>query len=184
MSNNLYKTYSKQKVCRFCQKTFLFIHKKTHKKKRLFCSSLCREKQWRKNNFKRLKEYYRNYQRKNKKPLYCLFCKKEISICERKSGKQFCSQCARNRALISIKKIQDKFRTFKENIGCQACRYDECGDCLDFHHLKPENKKIKISKLIWFYQKECFHEEVQKCILLCSNCHRRLHFILNRLNKS
>jgi len=52
--------------------------------------------------------------------------------------------------------------------------------CFDFHHL--ENKEYTIGKLIhsWASKFGKIKEELKKCILLCANCHRKLHFIEKR----
>lgn len=48
-------------------------------------------------------------------------------------------------------------------------------DCIDWHHTK--GKDILISRMIKHgYSTKKFLEEVQKCIPLCANCHRKHHF--------
>lgn len=58
---------------------------------------------------------------------------------------------------------------------CELCGYHKCIDALDFHHLDPSQKDFSISdrdiKLDW----EKIKEELDKCILICANCHRELH---------
>lgn len=59
---------------------------------------------------------------------------------------------------------------------CFECGYDKNFAALEFHHLNPKEKDFpldsrrlsntSINKLI---------EEVNKCILLCANCHREIH---------
>lgn len=56
---------------------------------------------------------------------------------------------------------------------CSNCGYNKSLSALDFHHLNPEEKdktyvnwRLKFDKLI---------KELDKCILLCANCHRELH---------
>lgn len=66
---------------------------------------------------------------------------------------------------------------------CNRCGYDRCSDALEFHH-KEENEKsftigsIMASPIKW----ELIVEEVKKCILLCSICHRELHCGLWKLD--
>ena len=54
---------------------------------------------------------------------------------------------------------------------CEYCGYDKCINALEFHHLNPETKSEIISRL---YNKpwKIIQEELDKCILVCSNCHR------------
>ena len=53
---------------------------------------------------------------------------------------------------------------------CKLCPYDRCLAALEFHH--PGQKDFEISsKSSW----EAIVPELDKCVLLCSNCHREVH---------
>lgn len=58
--------------------------------------------------------------------------------------------------------------------GCAICGYNKCPAALDFHHINPKDRKfsIKGTKL----NNKDFINELQKTVLLCSNCHRELHW--------
>ena len=58
---------------------------------------------------------------------------------------------------------------------CEICGYDKCSAALDFHHLEPSEKDFGISSssVLSF---DRLKKEVDKCILVCANCHRELHF--------
>lgn len=61
---------------------------------------------------------------------------------------------------------------------CQSCGYNKCTRALSFHHIKPEDKLFNldirnISGTTW----DKIIKEVEKCQLLCLNCHQELHFI-------
>ena len=55
---------------------------------------------------------------------------------------------------------------------CEHCGYDKYRGALEFHHKDPTQKdpqglrKMNLEKLF---------EEVDKCVLLCANCHREEH---------
>ena len=57
---------------------------------------------------------------------------------------------------------------------CQMCGYDKCERELEFHHLDPSEKDFGISKTLT-RSVASLKEEVDKCILLCSNCHAEEH---------
>ena len=59
---------------------------------------------------------------------------------------------------------------------CSNCGYNKCYAALDFHHLDKNKKIFEISTGIKnkFSEKDIINE-VKKCIILCSNCHRELH---------
>jgi hypothetical protein len=54
----------------------------------------------------------------------------------------------------------------------------KCGEpekaCIDFHHLDPSTKDFTIGKAT-FSNKERLRKEVEKCVCLCANCHRKVH---------
>lgn len=60
-----------------------------------------------------------------------------------------------------------------------GCKCKNCGDNnihhLVFHHLNPEYKENNISKL-WTNRWSDIEKEINKCVLLCDNCHRELHY--------
>ena len=58
---------------------------------------------------------------------------------------------------------------------CQVCGYDRCIEALEFHHLDPTQKDFGISHRGYTRSWEKVKEEVDKCILLCANCHREVH---------
>jgi|19_taG_2_1085344.scaffolds.fasta_scaffold00490_2 5-methylcytosine-specific restriction endonuclease McrA len=57
---------------------------------------------------------------------------------------------------------------------CQDCGYDGYYGALEFHHVNPEEKEMS-----WKAMRVCswdkMMKELDKCILLCSNCHSELH---------
>lgn len=61
-------------------------------------------------------------------------------------------------------------------IKCQICGYDRCKRAIDCHHLDESEKDFEISKLrSSFISLSKIKIELEKCVLLCSNCHREVH---------
>jgi len=58
---------------------------------------------------------------------------------------------------------------------CKKCGYKKCVNALEFHH-KEKNKEGHLSKIIKNVSKNKALKEANKCILLCANCHRELHY--------
>lgn len=97
-----------------------------------------------------------------------------------------CKECRRLACIASYLKHKDTIRknakTHKEKIqnyinkqklcGCAVCGEKDIS-CLDFHHI--DNKKFNISKAINRYSIKQIQEEIDKCVVLCANCHRKLH---------
>lgn len=58
---------------------------------------------------------------------------------------------------------------------CSVCGYDTCIEALEFHHLDQNLKEFSISQNGHSRSWERVEREIQKCILLCANCHREEH---------
>lgn len=57
---------------------------------------------------------------------------------------------------------------------CEKCGYCRCIAALEFHHT-GKGKDGDIAYMIKNCSKQKALKEVEKCILLCANCHRELH---------
>lgn len=60
----------------------------------------------------------------------------------------------------------------------KCCTYcpENCIPCLDWHHLDPSTKNENISKMMNSCRTfNTILEEMNKCIVVCSNCHRKIH---------
>ena len=62
---------------------------------------------------------------------------------------------------------------WKSTLSCSVC--GECEPCcLEMHHKNPDEKEFSVSKL----SNKSFKRvivEAEKCICLCSNCHKKVH---------
>ena len=58
---------------------------------------------------------------------------------------------------------------------CQICGYNKCQDTLEFHRLNNDEKSFGISAKGYTRSWKAIQEELDKCIMLCANCHRELH---------
>lgn len=58
---------------------------------------------------------------------------------------------------------------------CQICGYKKCARALSFHHKDPTQKDFGLSArgLTRFWEK--IQKELDKCILVCANCHMEIH---------
>jgi hypothetical protein len=58
--------------------------------------------------------------------------------------------------------------------GCLFCGEKELV-CLDLHHLNPSEKDFELSGSGLMRTEADIIAEVAKCVVLCANCHRKLH---------
>lgn len=102
----------------------------------------------------------------------CIYCKKDFAS---ESGRTFCNSCNVNRRRFSKKQF---CLDYKGN-RCQKCGYSKCSQALTFHHRNPEEKKFLISGS-HARSNESLMKELDKCDLLCHNCHAEEHAKNNR----
>lgn len=58
---------------------------------------------------------------------------------------------------------------------CHICGYKKCFRALGFHHIDPTRKSFGLSEKGLTRSWEKIRSEVDKCILVCANCHMELH---------
>ena len=58
---------------------------------------------------------------------------------------------------------------------CEKCGYNKCIAALDFHHIDPTIKKFEIGGKKFIKLNKKITDELDKCSLLCANCHRESH---------
>lgn len=67
-----------------------------------------------------------------------------------------------------------KLAKYKIKIGCQKCGYCKHPSALDFHHKDNSEKSYNISQEVLDVGFENIIDEIEKCEVLCSNCHREV----------
>lgn len=74
------------------------------------------------------------------------------------------------------RELHSWYSELKAELSCQECGEDHPA-CLHFHHRDPSKKEIALSK-IWIsgWGMKRIQEEIDKCDVLCANCHAKLHW--------
>lgn len=95
---------------------------------------------------------------------------------------KYTEEQALNRRL-AVRRYKEKhiraFDAWKRTLFCEQCGEND-PDCLDLHHINPKEKDYSFAVLRGKPMNERFFNEVAKCIVLCANCHRKLHGRLRR----
>jgi hypothetical protein len=106
---------------------------------------------WRKNNQEKVRKHRRDWYHRNQK----------VSIA--KSMK-------RKRAL------KEWIKNYKSGLICKLCP-ESAPECIEFHHKDPTKKDAEISTIVFIkgWGIERILAEIDKCIPVCSNCHRKIH---------
>lgn len=78
----------------------------------------------------------------------------------------------------AVVKRRKKLRDMAVEYGggkCQICGYKKCQRALCFHHKNPTEKDFGLSVRGLTRSWEKMRVELDKCVLLCSNCHMEVH---------
>ena len=79
----------------------------------------------------------------------------------------------------AVKRWRNKARTLIRECmggGCQICNYNKSYNALELHHVNPEEKELSIGFILSSCRSwSVLFDELEKCILLCANCHREVH---------
>lgn len=86
----------------------------------------------------------------------------------------YCKSCSLDET--RERQIRYKTRCLEYKGGkCQQCGYKKCFSALEFHHKNPDEKDFSIAHTRYTVFNDITKRELDKCILLCSNCHREEH---------
>ena len=109
----------------------------------------------------------------------CPHCKKEKALKDFYSKRDnsgtstYCKACTKIQTVSRQRALKKKAVDYKGG-RCQLCGYNKYLGSLEFHHLDPKQKDFTVSKFKK-YSFEYLKAELDKCILVCSNCHREIH---------
>jgi len=69
-----------------------------------------------------------------------------------------------------------EWREYKSTLSCTQCGAAHPA-IIDFHHVdRNDLEKKKVHQLVKEGKYSQAHEEIKKCLILCANCHRILHW--------
>jgi len=154
-------------ICKKCEEKFPFYIKINGKKRslksRVYCLNCSPFRE---------KKGYKLCKSNNVETINCPGCQKNCTNIKN----NICSNCQstvlrwnkRNKAVDLLGSI------------CYNCKNDDI-DVLTFHHLNSDEKDIDLSSS-WSKDWNDLENELKKCVLLCYNCHAKLH-ITEKRNK-
>lgn len=94
-------------------------------------------------------------------------------------GKTECNSCKMNKRRRSTKEHAIAYK----GGACEKCGYNKCFRALHFHHRDPLQKEFSICQMMnmgW----EKIKRELDKCDIVCSNCHAEEEYRLWRISSS
>lgn len=117
----------------------------------------------------------------NKMEKHCIICGAEFKIRNiAANGRQYCYDCLPE-GKTATRTVYNELIKKKYGGKCIICGYNKCMHALEFHHLDPDQKEGIVSNSNGTVEKSLI--EAEKCILVCSNCHREIHAGVTSVDK-
>lgn len=85
-----------------------------------------------------------------------------------------CKSCNCRISKLYKRKVSNKIMNELKINGCAICGYNKCNRALSFHHTNPDDKLFIMSAGNIFRNEKSLCNEINKCILLCLNCHMEI----------
>ncbi len=120
----------------------------------------------------------------------CLYCNKfyapdrfgvALTTSQKVYRRQKCSNCYRETKQKLIQKHLSWINDYKKEKGCTRCGNID-PRVLDFHHRNGKDKLFGLGTFRRAVGFERIKKEVEKCEIVCANCHRILHYEMRQEN--
>lgn len=101
--------------------------------------------------------------------------------CNNPARIKYCSKTCSRRHNLGLKRDKFKKGCVEYKGGkCEHCGYTKSISALQFHHKDPKEKLYEISREAHRRPWESVKAELDKCLMLCANCHIEEHDKLGR----
>ena len=154
-----------EKVCPICNATFL-----AKTSRRIYCSTVCSKEAEKLRN----KQHTLEHRLAGKQ---CEKCSKTFIPKQYGMTRRYCFECVPDGLSngVDIRRLIKQWALDYKGYKCSRCGYNKCLEALEFHHQDMTQKEFSISdrdiKLDW----KNIRQELDKCELVCANCHREIH---------
>ena len=85
-----------------------------------------------------------------------------------------CKKCRSGNVTKHRRRLKQRAVEYKGG-SCQICGYNKTNSALAFHHIMPEAKEFAISGKGITRSWKKLKLELNKCIMVCHNCHAEVH---------
>lgn len=115
----------------------------------------------------------------------CPLCGQTFKPIYKGYTRKFCFNCSpsyskndgRAQNLTAIRRALKRQLVKYKGGKCEICGYNKCISALQFHHINSQEKDFTISEQLNLsnFNIQKYYNEVDKCILVCANCHAEIH---------
>ena len=97
---------------------------------------------------------------------------REKSVSSTGTVQPYCKECTAEYNHTRLAKKREFIQNYKLERGCRFCGYNAHPVALELNHIDPSTKKYNISKQLISISMPKLLEELEKCEVLCANCHQ------------
>ena len=162
------------RICKRCKKKFISLTVFNGRKVELYLRKHCLE-------CVPFGENVNKHLSRGGEKVICAGCGK-IYVYRRRSSNDNLSKCFSCRRTESYKRMKRRCVQYKGG-KCVSCEFNAFTEALVFHHLDPTKKDFGIAQVRKRIGRAKLKTELDKCILLCMNCHAGLHAGYIKLKK-
>lgn len=125
------------------------------------------------NEYKNKDQFNKNKSKKDGLQVNCKLCQSECTKKHYRNNKSAYLDRSKKQKI----KLIEWYKNYKNSLSCEKCGEDHIS-CLQFHHIDKNDKRFNISygASVAFSINKIL-EEIEKCIVLCANCHFKLHYM-------
>lgn len=92
-------------------------------------------------------------------------------------GSVYCIECSNDEGKERARNFKKKCVEYKGG-ECENCGYSKYIGALHFHHKDPNEKDFSLSRVKSHSFDDKVKKELDKCLLVCANCHSEIHGLL------
>lgn len=109
----------------------------------------------------------------NKRVSRCKICIRAYNKQHYRNNPKTYKECSKRNNLKKLSELRSRLLEYLKDKSCLVCNEDD-SIVLQFDHLNPETKNNTISAMIrGKYSWDTILAEIEKCQILCANCHAR-----------
>lgn len=116
----------------------------------------------------------------------CMKCNQEFETLKNGSSRRYCFNCVPQglNTGAKLRQLIKQWAVEYKGGKCEKCGYHNFISALEFHHLNPKEKDFCLSDRNLQLNWNTIQQELDKCVLICANCHRAEHELLNQQNNN
>lgn len=123
--------------------------------------------------YKDVNEFHKNKDKPDGLQNSCKICMKEASRASYDKNKDKWKDTRSERRQRIYNENRAFIEDYKNKHPCYICGESE-NICLDFHHTDMSEKDNNVSEMLG-HSRKTLEKEVSKCVVVCANCHRKIH---------